>query len=63
MSGPQVGLVYRGEVGDTKIRTSLGGNQVAVGILFGGWADSLDVYTDWLESLPEVRTIVSYVGP
>lgn len=46
----QVGLVFRNEMGDTKIQTSLGGNRVAVGILFGGWCDSLDVYEASLES-------------
>ena len=33
---------------------------MAVGILFGGWADSLDVYTDWLESSPEADLIASH---
>ena len=35
-------------MGDTKIRTSLGASQVAVGILFGGWSDSLDAYEESL---------------
>ena len=37
-----------GDLGDTKIRTSLGASQVAVGILFGGWSDSIDLYEESL---------------